>query len=132
MPITMELRENDRVIYYYVAYPSRLSELTPLKEQNQAVRDQHPYTIHVIANLTEIRMLPSDILSLRRGSPNIEHPRAGFVFLVTTSSYVRSIVGIFTRLANTNKFRVVATEEEAWVAVRKLIANEVAESAQGK
>src|SRR5260221_12423129 len=116
MAIPMELRENDRVIYYYVAFPSRLSELTPLKEQNQAVRDQHPYTIHVIANLTEIRMLPSDILSLRRGSPNIDHPRAGFVFLVTTSSYVRSIVGIFTPSANRNKLRVVGLREQAWIA----------------
>src|SRR5689334_725499 len=112
MPITMDLRENNRVFYYRVTYPSHLSELTPLKAQVQAVRDQYPHRIHVIANLTEVRVVPTDILSLRRNSPNLNHPRAGFVFIVTQSPYVRSIVAIIARLANTDKLRIASKEEE--------------------
>jgi hypothetical protein len=127
MPITMELCENDRVFYYRVSPPAQLSELTPLKARNWEIRDQHPHTIHVIANLTEVRKFPPDILSLRHGSPNMKHPRAGLIFIVSESSYVRSILGIISRVANTNKFRVVQTEAEAWTAVREIIASEIGE-----
>lgn len=125
MPITMELRENNRVFYYRVTYPSHLSELAPLREQVQAIRDQYPHRIHVIANLTEVRTVPADILSLRRDNPNLNHPRAGLVFIVTPSSYIRSIAAIIAHLTNTDKLRMVTIEEEAWTAVRKLIESEV-------
>ena len=121
MPVTMELRENGRVFYYCVRDPLRLSDLIPLYEQNRKIRDQSLYPIHAIANLSEVRSLPQEILSLSRISPDITHPRAGYIFAITASPFVRSIVDLLIRLVNSNRFRVFATEGEAWDAMRKVI-----------
>src|ERR1044071_6755361 len=92
MPVTMNLRENDQVIYYYVTDPWTLGEFMTLYEQNQAIRDQHPHKIHTVANLATARHLPRDILSAIHYSPDIRHPRAGYVYFVGASPFVRKMI----------------------------------------
>src|SRR5438128_4374961 len=79
MPVTVELLENERVIYYRITDPFRLSDVRVLQPQIQAIRDQYPHIIHLVLDVTEAHRFPSDILSARHGSPNIHHPRAGLI-----------------------------------------------------
>lgn len=124
MSVTMELRENDRVIYYRVSGSVSLADLIPLYQQNQAIRENCPYKIHVIANISRAPQFHIDILNARLFSPDVKHPRAGYVFLVGCSPYVRSIVDIAIRLLNVNQFQFLGTEEAAWAAVREIIGSE--------
>jgi hypothetical protein len=126
VPITMELRENDRVIYYNVTDPWKLSDLLGLYKQNQTIRDQHMHKIHVLANLTATRHLPADILSARRLSPDITHPRSGYILVAGASPFIHSVVELAIRLLRTEKFQFAATEEAAWITLRKIIHSETA------
>ena len=124
MPISMNLRENDRVLYYEVTDPWTFSQLKTAFLQNRAIRDEHPHKIHVIANLLGTRQLPKDIISARTFSPDTTHTRAGYVFFVGPSNFVRSIIEMTTRLLRSDKLQIVSTEDEAWSAVRAIIKNE--------
>ncbi len=130
MPITMELRDNDRVIYYQITDPWQFDEALTAYKLNNDLRNQHKHKIHTIANISGTRHIPNDVLRLRLFSPDIMHPRAGIAFLVGPSPFARSIIDLIVRLLKTQKIRVVATEEEAWVAVRKIIKSETAELPQ--
>ena len=127
MPVTVELLESERVIYYRITDPFRLSDVRVLQPQIQAIRDQYLHTIHLILDVSATHRFPSDILSARHGSPNIHHPRAGLIFVVSPSIYVRSVAEIMARLANTNKLRMARTEADAWTAVREAIHSEISE-----
>ena len=124
MTIVMELRENNKVIYYHVTPPTTLREVVQTYPKNEALRDQYQHTIHTILDLSDVRLLPTDILAVRHSSPSLRHPRSGMVFVVTTNAFIVGIAEILSRLANTNRIRVVRTVDEAWIAVREVIKNE--------
>ena len=125
MPITLDLRENDRVLYYSVSDPWTFHDLVGLYERNRAIRDQHQHKIHVIANLTATRQLPKDIISTRHLSPDANHPRAGYVLMVGPSHFIKSVIEVTSRLLHTDKIRVVASEDEAWTMIREIIKAEL-------
>ncbi|HLY29265.1 MAG TPA: hypothetical protein VKQ72_23160 [Aggregatilineales bacterium] len=124
MPITLDLRENDHVLYYAISDPWTFHDLVVMYERNRAIRDQHMHKIHVIANLTATRQLPKDIISSRHLSPDANHPRAGYVLMVGPSQFIRSVIEVTSRLLHTDKIRVVASEEEAWAMIREIIRAE--------
>lgn len=124
MPIRMELRENDHVMYYQVTDPWRFDEALAAYKLNNDLRNQHSHTIHTIANLSATRHIPNDVLRLRLYSPDLLHLRSGSVFLVGPSPFVKSIIDMIIRLLKTQKIHIVATEEDAWLAVRQLIESD--------
>jgi hypothetical protein len=128
----MELRENNRVIYYCVTPPTSLRDILDTYPANEALRDQYPHTIHTILNLADIRLLPTDILAVRHSSPSLKHPRSGISVTVTKSAFVVSIAEILARLTGTGRIRIVRTEAEAWAIVQSVIANERGEANNGK
>src|SRR4051794_8222926 len=89
MPVIMELRENDRVIYYGVTDPWTLGEFRALYTHNQIIREQHLHVIHAVANLSASQQLPRDILNAMHFSPDIRHPRAGYVYFVGPTPFVQ-------------------------------------------
>jgi hypothetical protein len=128
MPIKMELREQNRVMYYEVTDPWRLSEAYACYKVNNDLRNYFQHTIYTIANISAMREIPLDALSLRLYSPDLLHPRAGTAFLVGPSAVARSIIEIIATLSNPRKIRVVSTEEEAWDAIRAMLERETSTS----
>ena len=128
MPITMELREHNRVMYYEITDPWRLSEVYTCYDLNNELRNQYEHKIHTIANVSVMREIPIDALSLRLRSPDLLHPRSGTVFMVGPSPIARSIIELIASLSNPRKIRVIATEEEAWNAVRAMLEREASTS----
>ena len=124
MPITMDLRENEHVLYYALSDPWSFRDLLALYDRNRAIRDQHPHKIHVVANLTATRHVPKDIMSTRGFSPDAVHPRAGLVLMVGPSEFIARIIELTSRLLRTNKIQVVSSEEQAWARIREVIAKE--------
>ena len=132
MPITMELRENNRVIYYRFVDPWSLDELVSLYKQTVIIRNEHLHTIHAIANLTVTRHLPTDILHIRFTSPDITHPRAGRVVLVGATPLIHSVAKIAIRVLRPGKVQLVATENEAWRSIREIIESEMSKPLDGE
>src|SRR5258708_11639261 len=113
MPITMELRENDRVLYYEISDPWSLSDLMALYDQNKVIRDQHQAPIHAIANLTAARHLPQGIMGVRSYSPDVMHPRARHVVMAAPHALGKSIGETVCRLLRSLKRHVLAPQRRA-------------------
>lgn len=124
MPITMELREHNRVMYYNVTDPWLMSEVLAFYKLNSDLRNQYQHKIYTIANVSAMHQIPTDALSLRLHSPDLLHPRAGTAFLVGPSAIARSVIQLIASLTNPQKIRVVPTEQEAWSAIREMVARE--------
>ena len=124
MPIKLELRENDRVLYYEVTDPWNMNDLRTLYDENKAIRDQHNYTIHAIVNVIKARNIPQNLLNARTYSPDAMHPRAGYIILVGAHSLLQMIAEVASRVMHSDKFRFFETEEEAWTFIRHVIDTE--------
>ncbi len=99
-----------------------MQEIAPVIEQDRNYRDQSPHPVHAVLNLSAAKHLPPGAISLRHASPDLNHPTAGQVVLVGTNTFVRNVAELIFRLSRTDKFKIFATEEEAWAYLRKVIA----------
>jgi hypothetical protein len=123
MTATINLVEDGRVLQYYFEEPWSMDELESVSQTAQKYFDQATHTVHVLANAENIRSAPRGILRART-APTITHPRSGYIAIVGTSLVVRTFSEMIFRLMNFQRARFFNTEDEAWVFLRDVIANE--------
>ena len=124
MPVTLELRENDRVLYYTFIDTWEVSELTALYPQSMAYLHNASRKLYTLAVFPcRARPIPSGLLTLRYG-PDWSHPNGGQIAVVGASALLRTFANFTFRLRGFEKTRFFDTEEEAWNHLRKLIADE--------
>src|SRR5215472_11904935 len=99
MPITVELRENNRVMYSAFIHPYTLTDALETVEKEKQLRDQYGGTIHSLVNLSQSGRPPSGILRVARASPTFNHPSKGKLALVGASFLSQTIVQMASKLA---------------------------------
>lgn len=123
MPVTMELREHGHVIYFTIADPWSVNDLTACFPDDQRCRDSVKYKIHTLVNASSAKIVPPFLL-IARNAPSLVHPNHGFVVAVGTTLILQSVGEIIFRLTNFTQGRFYTTEEEAWAFLHQIIVEE--------
>src|SRR5258706_15901248 len=69
MPITLDLRENGRVLYSVFTFPYTLSDAITAQRKEVELRDKAGGTVHALVNLSASGKPPSGALKVARTSP---------------------------------------------------------------
>jgi hypothetical protein len=123
MPISVELRENDRILHYRIADPITVDEIRIVMNQGIAIRNNHNHTIHILCDISGVIRVPYKLMSLEKGS-ELRHPTVGYMAVVTRSRLIRSVTEILIRFVGYNRFRFFTKHEDALAFLQQKIADD--------
>ena len=126
MPITLELREDKRVLYAVVADPLSAEDLNNSIVEQTPIYDNAQGKLHQFVNVSGVTRLPSGILGIRRDSPIFQHRNSGQLIIVGAHGFVRSVGEVLMKIAHFESVKFFGDETEAWDYLRTVIANEKA------
>ena len=125
MPITIDLRENGRVIYAVFVYPYDLADATTGSAKEKELRDKTGGIIHSLLNVAAAGRPPNQVLRAARQGPSLVHPTRGKIAVVGANLFSQTIVQLASKLArHGDTIYFFKTEDEAWAFLRKVIAEE--------
>src|SRR5258708_15500727 len=124
MPITLELREDKRVLYAVVADPLSAEDLNNSIVEQTPIYDNAQGKLHQFVNVSGVTRLPSGILGIRRDSPIFQHRNSGQLVIVGAHGFVRNVGEVLMKIARFESVKFFGNEPEAWEYVRNLIASE--------
>jgi hypothetical protein len=130
MPVTLELRENGRVLYFTFIDPWEVSQVAALNLQSIAYLNSAKCKLYTFTDLRQARRIPSGLLSLRHG-PDWSHPNSGQIAILGASPLLTTFAKIVFRLSGFERIRFFDAEEEAWAYLRQLIADEAEIPSEG-
>lgn len=122
MPVTMEMRENNRVTYWAFADPWSVGELVHVSKQMKPIFDNSTRKIHTMT-VVMTRKIPAGVLRIREVS-TWAHPMSGQLVVVNAPPVGISIVEVITRLARFDRVHFFNTEEQGWLFLREVLAEE--------
>src|SRR5260221_9499444 len=124
MPITLELREDNHVLYGVLVDPLSALDMNNSVVEQIPIYDSAVGKLHQLANVKGVTRLPSGILGIRRGSPVFNHPNRGQLVLVGAQGFVRNIGEVLMKIARFDSVKFFDAEPEGWEYLRKVIADE--------
>ncbi len=124
MPITMEPREDGRILYIRFVDPWTLTDFAHIMEKDQAYRDRASGTIHGIVDCSQIDSLLPGALNAARRSPGFVHRTKGHIAVFGANGTVQAIAQLVARMLRINELEFFNTEEEGMAYLRKIIARE--------
>lgn len=125
MSVTMEIREEGRVLLLIYSDPVTMQEIGDLLPANIAHRDSVQHTVHTVFDFTHFHRPPQGLLRARY-APVFTHPRSGKMIVFGAIPLARGIVlqaAQFTN--NAHKVYFFEHETDAWVYMRKTIADDI-------
>jgi hypothetical protein len=125
MPATIELIEDNRVVYMVYTAPLTLQEIRDLYPLDQEYRDNAQHKVHTLIDIRNMGDIPPGILSTRY-APSHVHPNSGFVVVLGADARARILGDMMAIMQGENHFRFFDTEDEAWGFLRKAIAEDKA------
>jgi hypothetical protein len=123
MPVTLELVENGRVMFFTFTDPWDTQELMALYPRSAAYLDQAKHKLHTLTDVRNARRLPSRVLDLRRG-PDWAHPNSGHVAIVGAITLVTVFAQTIFKLTRFERVQFFNTMDDAWAFLRKAMADE--------
>src|SRR5262245_3205018 len=130
MPVTLDLLENGRVMYFTFSDPWVVSQVTDLYPRSNAYLNSATRKLHTFADVRPARRIPSGLLNLRYG-PDWTHPNSGQITILGASPLLRTFAKIVFRLSGFERIGFFDSEEEAWAYLRQLIADEAEIPSEG-
>lgn len=124
MPLSISLSQDDHVILYTFTDPWTVAEIRTLFSQEKVYRDQHPFTIHTLIDVSQIRTLPPGMLTMRQEAPSLKHERSGQIVIVGALQPGRALMETIFRVTRYQRVRFVENLAEGWDYLRSVIAQE--------
>lgn len=120
MPVNLMFDPQNRYVVYELSDPLDMRELNDAYEQELAYRDATQNTVHLLADISGARKLPTNWLSAQ-ATPGLKHPRSGEILLVGLSMSIRMAVEVVAKVANFDRLRFFNTREEADAHLQMLL-----------
>jgi hypothetical protein len=125
MPITIEQREDGRVLYYNFTDPWTVSDVVATSAQVQSYIEGAAHKVHTLADLRRSKNLPQGLLHARRALAILfNHQNAGETAIVGASRLAQSMGEIIAQLIHLDRMTFFGHEGEALTHIRHAIANE--------
>src|SRR5882672_8902613 len=123
MPVTLELREGGRIMYWRFEDPWTIAELVHKYPVAKTYLDAAQHTLHTLIDASAVRSVPSNAMRARTTS-TWHHPRSGYTAVVSSSTLLRSLVNAAFRMARFERVKFFAKEDEALAYLHALIEQE--------
>ena len=124
MPVSMELRENGRVVFIVLSDPWNTGDLRSLLRQiSDYLRDIYPQA-HMLVDLTRAKVIPTDALQQIFEDLRAFKPDSGEVILVGATRAMQLLGELVFRLFHLGSIRFLDTQEAAWALLKEFIAGE--------
>src|SRR5258708_10955668 len=115
MPITIDLRENGRVIYAVFVYPYDLADATIGSAMEKELRDKTGGTIHSLLNVAAAGLPPNQVLRAARQGPSLVHPTRGKIAVFGDNLFSQTIGQLASKLArHADTIYFFKTEDKTW------------------
>jgi hypothetical protein len=122
MPVTMEMRENNRISYWMFEDPWTVGELVKISKEANPIFETITHKFHTLT-VVKARQIPAGVLQVRQiGSWS--NPMSGELVVVNAPPVARSIVEVLTRLVRFNRVHFFDTEDQGWKYLNEVLAEE--------
>jgi hypothetical protein len=125
MPVTLELCEDGHVAYYIVSDPWQTTDLTRWYAEDNAYRNGVDFKVHTFMNMTQVKHVPSNIISARVNAPAFTNPHSGQLVMIGAFSFVKTMAEMIFRLAHYERAKFFNIEQEGWTYIRQVITEEM-------
>src|SRR5258708_35539893 len=98
MPMTMEPREDGRILRFVFTNPWNLTDVAQVFEKDQAFRDRATTTVHALVDCSDIDTLPPGTLNVARLSPSYNHRTKGHIAAFCASKSIQVIGNLLALL----------------------------------
>ncbi len=127
MGAKFEVRENNRIIYFYYDEPWSVDDIKRVNDDAIVYLDKATVDMHILINVEKIRQIPSGILRARN-VPTMSHPRCAHIVICGASTFVRSLSETIFKVTRYEKAKFFTTEAEAMKFLQDAITNEAGKS----
>jgi hypothetical protein len=124
MPIDLELRENDRILYVKYKDPWTFAEMQTAFKEDLSYRDNSPLIMHTLISVTELRKIPPPMITTARKTPSLTHPRRGQMVVVGAMAFIQALAEAIGRLTHNSQLKFFRTEEQGMSYLRQVIEQE--------
>ena len=124
MPVTVEPRENGRVLYSVYSDPWTITDMDKAHEFQISYYDTAPYKVHHLLNVTNARSIPPGIMRARTTSPEFSHPNSGYLAIFGAAPLLKMMADTLLKLARYKRAQFFSNIDDAWVYLRDVIAKE--------
>ncbi len=124
MPITLEARENGRILHIVIADPWTITELRRTIAQVRAYLDCASGEIHTLLNVRRLRLIPPNTLQQIQHDLVLDHPHNGELVIVGSTQPLRMLAEFVFRLTRYDRARFFDTEDDAWIYLGQVILAE--------
>jgi hypothetical protein len=122
MPVTMEMRENNRISYWVFEDPWTVGELVKISKESNPIFENITHKFHTLT-VVNARHIPTGVLQVRQiGSWS--NPMSGELVIVNAPPVAKTIVEVLTRLVRFNRVRFFDTEVQGWQYLTDVLAEE--------
>jgi hypothetical protein len=123
MPIQVELVRDNRVVLQTYSDPLDRNHLNQLRDQMLVIMDASTRKIHIVADFTAVKHLPSLMVSSGIAMLRRTHVNTGVIVCVPGSAFVASMAQLFTTLSRWN-IKIVQTIDDAYTVIDALLTEE--------
>lgn len=125
MPVHLHLSPDKRYLIYEITDPLNMDDLIKAYKAEKDHRDELPYTVHSIVDMSQIKRIPMNWLVAKAG-PGLTHPRSGEILFVGLAGGIKIIVETILRLVKYKRMKFFNTRQEAETYMRELTGAKVA------
>ncbi len=123
MPVRNKLSMDGHILYRVITDPWTVEEVLAADEQMRQHYDRAAHQVHLLANISGARHLPPAVYRLGRGM-TLVHPNSGQIVLVGATALTRRLSQTIFRIARFDRFTFVETEDNAWIYLYQVLADE--------
>lgn len=122
MVAKLELREDNKIIYFLYEEPWSVEDIHRVNQEAMDYLNQASEDMHILINVERIRQIPSGILRARN-VPTMSHPRCAHIVICGASTFVRSLSETIFKVTRYEKAKFFNTEAEAMNFLKDAIAS---------
>jgi hypothetical protein len=123
MPVTVDVREDCRILRFTIIDPWSLAELQAAAQRTYACRARTRVKMHVLVDIRGAHKLPRGILRTRFGFLH-DPTKDGNIVFFGAGRLVRTFADIAVSLSRGDRARFLATEEQALDYLNHVMAGE--------
>jgi hypothetical protein len=123
MPVTLEVREEGRVLYMTISDPWSVQDILAIQPRTHDLFAKAQHKIHTLVHVTA-RSVPSGMLTARPSSGGLSRPSEGQIVIVGAPALLKAIAEVMFKIAKFTRSSFFDTEEEAWRYLQDILAHE--------
>src|ERR1044071_6953713 len=125
MPVTLQLEENGRIMFWHLTDPWTMPELVAHYKQSQDIFNNATHVVHVLVDLHEARNVPSGVLKARYNA-DWSHPRSGYTVVIGSNLLIKRTLELLFRITRFNRLKFFDDEAAARAYLNEVIAADIA------